>query len=102
MKLPQLKDHLKISMLSLTCMGGLVSCYPVTPVNPVVTPKVTEKPSGVKSDEEIAKAKAKKEAAVKKKKTSVQRNKERLEREEKARVAAISAASRRLLLSLLP
>lgn len=88
MKLPQLKDNLKISMLSLTCMGGLVSCYPVTPVNPVVTPKVQEKPSGVKSDEEIAKAKAKKEAAVKKKKTSVQRNKERLEREEKARVAA--------------
>jgi len=86
MKLPKLKDNLKISMLSLTCVGGLVSCYPVTPVNPVVTDKKAEVPSGVKSPEEIAKAKAKKAADLKK--SSVQRNKERLEREEKARIAA--------------
>ena len=86
MKLPDLKHSLKFSMLSLTCVSGLVSCYPVAQVPNTTAPKVTETPSGVKSPEEIAKAKAKK--AAEKKKTSLQRSKERLEREEKARIAA--------------
>ena len=88
MKLRLLKDNLKISILSITCVSGLVSCYPVTPLHPVVTPKEIDRPSGVKSPEELAKAKAKKTAEANKYKTSIKRNKERLEREEKARIAA--------------
>lgn len=77
MKLPELKKNLKFSLLSVACLSGLVSCYPVTPLNPNA-PAPT--PSGLKTTAELKEATAKK--------TALQLSKERLEREERNRLNA--------------
>lgn len=78
MKLPKL-NH---TLLSLVCLSGLVSCYPVDTILPSGTPH------GVKTPEELKAAAKKRADAEQHKKTALQRSKERLELEEKNRLNA--------------
>ncbi len=88
MKLPELKRNLKFTTLSLVCVsGGLVSCYPINSTETDVAAKTPEIPVGVKSPEEIKAAKIAREAEANSSTTTVKKSKERLEREEKARIA---------------
>ena len=80
-----MKQNLKFTLLSVACLSGLVSCYPVTPMNPHGPAPV---PSGLKTPAEIDAAAKKKAAAANSQKTALQRSKERLEREERNRLNA--------------
>ena len=92
MKLPELKQNLKFTLLSVACLSGLVSCYPVTSSKPAEkkaeVAKAKPKPSGLKSTTELAAAKKKKEDAAAARKSWLKRNKERLDNEEKKRLQA--------------
>lgn len=79
MKTPSMKQ----TLLSIACLSGLVSCYPVTPMNPDASvPRV----SGLKTQAELDAAAKKKLEIANSKKTALQRSKERLEREERNRL----------------
>lgn len=87
MKLPELKHNLKFATLSLVCVSGLVSCYPIKSTGNEVVAKTPALPVGVKSPEEIKAAKVIRDAQANSNTTTVKKSKERLEREEKARIA---------------
>ncbi len=80
MKLPKL-NH---TLLSLVCLSGLVSCYPVDTILPIKSGL----PNGVKTPEELKAAAKKRADAENYKKTALQRSKDRLELEERNRLNA--------------
>ena len=91
MKLPELKQNFKFTLLSVACLSGLVSCYPVsssTPAEQKAAVTKAKKPAGLKSADELAAAKKKKDDAAAARKSWLKRNKERLDNEEKKRLLA--------------
>ena len=84
MKLPELKQNFKFSLLSVVCLSGLVSCYPVTPLQP----NVPAQPTGLKTAAELEEAAKERAIAENANKTALERGKERLEREERERLNA--------------
>ncbi len=79
MKLPKLKH----TLLSIACLSGLVSCFPVTPMNPHAA---GYKPSGLMTPAELEAAA--KERAAADPVAALELSKERLEREERDRLEA--------------
>ncbi len=82
MKLPKLNN----AILSITCLSGLVSCYPLDPVYP--TGRNVYRPSGMLTPEELEAAAQKREAEANNSITELEQSKERLEREERERLEA--------------
>ncbi|MFT5905273.1 MAG: hypothetical protein ACI9E1_000868 [Cryomorphaceae bacterium] len=79
MKRPKLKN----TLLSITCLSGLVSCYPVAPMNPNTQ---EYRPSGLLTPAELDAAARERAAADPA--TALELSKERLEREERERLEA--------------
>jgi len=78
-------QKLKYTLLSIACLSGLVSCYPVTPMNPNAP---GYRPSGLKTPAELDAAAKLRAAAANSDVTAVNDAKERLERNERARLEA--------------
>ena len=81
MKLPRLN----LTLLSIACLSGLVSCYPVNPMNPY---DQRYSPSGLKTPEELEAAARARAEAENADVTALELSKERLEREERERLEA--------------
>jgi hypothetical protein len=82
MKLPKLK----YTILSIACLSGLVSCYPVDPMNPYG--RQGQRPSGLRTQAELEAAAQQRADLANAEVTAIQQSKERLEREERERLEA--------------
>lgn len=80
MKLP----NLKFTLLSMTCLSGLVSCYPLDPNYP--NGREVYRPSGLMTQAELDAAAQQRAADSPSEITAMELSKERLEREEKERL----------------
>lgn len=74
---------LKYTLLSIACLSGLVSCYPVNPMNYNAQ---RYRPSGLMTPAELEAAAKQREEAANSDITALQLSKERLEREERDRL----------------
>ncbi len=81
MKLPKLK----YTLLSIACLSGLVSCYPINPMNPNAP---GYRPSGLMTPAELDAAAKKRAEEANSDVTALQLSKDRLEREERDRLEA--------------
>lgn len=82
MKLP----NFKYTLLSMSCLSGLVSCYPVDPMNPYAPNPY--RPSGLMTPAELDAAARQREAEANSSITELELSKERLERQERERLEA--------------
>jgi hypothetical protein len=76
--------NLKFTLLSMTCLSGLVSCYPLDPNYP--NGREVYRPSGLMTQAELDAAAQQREAESHSEVTAMELSKERLEREEKERL----------------
>jgi hypothetical protein len=82
MKLPKLK----YTLLATACLSGLVSCYPVDPMNPYGRPGY--RPSGLKTQAELDAAALQRANEANSGANALELANERLEREERERLEA--------------
>ena len=78
--------NFKYTLLSMSCLSGLVSCYPVDPMNPYGPNPY--RPSGLMTQAELEAAARQREAEANSSITELELSKERLEREERERLEA--------------